>query len=66
MILATGQLAEKMRQHAETKYQLAKSIGVSQSTVANWLSGQTTPQLRHIDALAQHYACETTDFLKEE
>ena len=54
-------LAERMKQRCETKYALAKEIGVSQSTVANWLDGSATPRLRYIGRLAEHYGCEIAE-----
>lgn len=50
-------LAEKMRENHETAYRLAKEIGVSQTTVSNWLTGKARPQLAHIGKLEAHYGC---------
>ena len=36
-------LAALMKEKGETNYRLAKEIGVSQTTVANWLSGKNEP-----------------------
>ena len=51
-------LREKMRENHETAYRLAKEIGVSQSTIANWLEGRTFPQLAHLGKLEAHYQCK--------
>lgn len=59
-------LAQRMKAGYETKYSLAKSIGVSQSTVANWLDKAMTPQFRHVGLLAAHYGCTTDELLKED
>lgn len=56
-------LAKRMRDGCETKYSLAKAIGVSQSTVSNWLSESNSPQLRNIGLLAAHYGCSTEDMM---
>ena len=58
-------LARRMREGCETKYSLAKSLGVSQSTVANWLNKARMPQFRHVGLLAAHYGCTIDDLLKE-
>lgn len=50
-------LAEKMRENHETAYRLAKEIGVSQSTISNWLTGKANPQLAHLGKLEAHYGC---------
>ena len=36
-------LAALMKEKGESNYRLAKEIGVSQTTVANWLSGKNEP-----------------------
>ena len=59
-------LASRMQARCETKYSLAKSLGVSQSTVANWLDKSMTPQFRHIGLLAEHYGCTVADLTKED
>lgn len=50
-------LSEKMRENHETAYRLAKEIGVSQSTISNWLTGKARPQLAHLGKLEAHYGC---------
>lgn len=47
-------LAELQAEHHETNYQLAKEIGVHQSTIKNWLDG-TKPHPRHLKKVAEHY-----------
>lgn len=59
-------LSEMMAKKAETKYQLAKELGVSQSTVANWLDGSARPQLRYAAKLADHYGVTVAELLKED
>lgn len=58
-------LSAMMAERYETKYALAKAIQVEQSTVANWLNGETTPQYRHLGRLAEHYGC-SVEYLREE
>ena len=50
-------LAQKMRENHETAYRLAKELRVSQSTIANWLTGRSYPQLALIEKLEEHYKC---------
>lgn len=59
-------LFELMTRRAETKYQLAKELGVSQSTVANWLDGSAKPQLRYAARLSEHYGITVDELLKED
>lgn len=58
-------LASRMKNRCETNYFLAKKLGVSQSTVANWLNGQTKPRLRHIGLIAEHYGVSVDEIQKE-
>jgi len=58
-------LSEQMAKRAETKYQLAKELGVSQSTVANWLDGSARPQLRYAAKLAEHYGVTVAEIMEE-
>ena len=48
-------LRKLMEDHYETHYKLAKIIGVSQSTVANWTKNGRVPRLDKVALLAQHY-----------
>lgn len=45
----------QMDRKCETAYRLSKEIGVSQSTVANWLNRKAVPQKAHVGKLAEHY-----------
>lgn len=47
-----------MTRNYETNYRLAKDIGVSQTTVANWLAGKTTPSIHYFGKLVSHYGDE--------
>jgi len=49
----------------ETNYRLAKSLGVSQTTVANWRSGKTKPLRVYTVMLADHFGVSVED-LKED
>lgn len=49
-----------MKERGETNYALAKAIGVSQSTVANWVSGATEPMRVYVEVLNRHYESNFT------
>lgn len=51
-------LRSYMTRNYETNYRLAKDIGVSQTTVANWLAGKTTPSIHYFGKLVSHYGDE--------
>ena len=59
-------LASLMKEHGETKYALAKELGLSQSTPANWLSGASEPIRSHQKILAEHYGITVDELLKED
>lgn len=44
-----------MKEKGESNYRLAKEIGVSQTTVANWLSGKNEPIPSIRKLLDQHF-----------
>ena len=52
-------------QRKETNYRLAKTLGVSQTTVANWRSGKTKPLHVYVVMLADHFGVSVDD-LKED
>lgn len=54
-------LAALMKEKGETNYRLAKEIGVSQTTVANWLSGKNEPIPSIRRLLDKHFGLEDTD-----
>ena len=58
-------LAKIQAEHGETNYRLAKSIGVHQSSVANWHSG-VLPHPKHIKLLADHFGVTVDELLKED
>lgn len=56
-------LAQLMDEHGESNYRLAKELCVSQTTIANWLSG-TIPHWNARRALAKHYGLDEKAFDK--
>lgn len=53
-------LAERMAERGETKYKLAKALGISQSTPASWLKG-SRPNIGYRRLLAEHYGVDMED-----
>lgn len=48
-------LAELMRERGESRYRLAKELGISQTTIKNWLEGKNEPTNHMRKTLDQHY-----------
>lgn len=59
-------ICELQDQRGESNYRLAKILGVSQSSVANWREGKSKPMKIYIEKLAEHFGCTVDDLLKEE
>lgn len=49
-----------------TQTEVAKMLGVSQSTVSMWESGESKPRTEKLVALARLYKCTVDDLLKED
>lgn len=56
-------LARLQAERGETNYRLAKEIGVHQSSIANWKSGDVCPHPRHIKKLADHFCISVDELL---
>lgn len=48
-------LCKLKSERGETNYRLAKTLGVSETSIANWLSGRRKPLTIYIEKLAAHY-----------
>lgn len=55
-----------MKEKGESNYRLAKEIGVSQTTVANWLSGKNEPIPSIRKLLDQHFGVTVGELLRED
>lgn len=42
-------------EHGETNYRLAKEIGVCQTSIKNWKTGERKPHPRNVVLLEKHY-----------
>ena len=58
-------LRRLQKEHGESNYRLAKEIGVSQTTVANWITGRRKPLKVYMQLLAEHYGI-SVEQLKED
>lgn len=47
-------LKEAMEAKGVSGYKMANDLGVTQTTVYNWKSGQYTPESKHVTALAEY------------
>lgn len=57
--MSLGQKIDALqKEHSETNYRLAKEIGVHQTSIANWKSGERKPHPRHLAAIADHYGVD--------
>lgn len=57
-------LARLQLERGETNYRLAKNLGVHQSSIANWKSGEIKPHPRHLRMLADHFGVTVDELLK--
>lgn len=56
-------LAYLMRKKCYSKYRLAKELRCHQTTVANWLSGDSMPQGRMLFTIAEHFEVDIDDLV---
>ncbi len=49
------QLAAIMARHNITAYRISKDLGVSQSSVKNWIDGKTSPSVETVLQLADYF-----------
>lgn len=59
-------LSRLQAERGETNYRLAKILGVHQSSIANWKSGERTPHPKHVAMLAEHYGVTVDELLAED
>ncbi len=58
-------LAEIMSSTDTTMYRLAKDIGIHQSTVKNWLTGEYEPKIEMLKKLAEYFDISYSMLLEE-
>lgn len=59
-------LIQIQSKHGETNYRLAKAIGVTQTSVKNWRSGERLPHPKTREKIAAHYGVTVEELMKEE
>ena len=59
-------LKELLEEKSVTPYRVAKEIGVSHTTIKNWVTGYTAPKESHIKALADYFGITTDELLGKE
>ena len=57
-------LERLQKERGESNYRLAKELGVHQTFFAKWESG-TTPHLKHMKLLAEHFGVTLDELVKE-
>lgn len=61
-ILIVDRIKHLMETEEISQYALAKKLGISQSTICNWLNGKKEPSIENLWKLADYFG-ETIDFL---
>lgn len=51
-------LTRVQAEHGETNYRLAKEIGVTQTSIKNWKTGERMPHPKHRRLIERHYGLE--------
>lgn len=59
-------LARLQEERGETNYKIAKALGISQTTIANWKDGTSEPRTLYLNALADHFGCTVDELLAEQ
>lgn len=61
-ILVVPRIRYLMEAHGLTQYALAKRLGISQSTICNWLNGKKEPSIESLWKVADFFDL-TVDYL---
>lgn len=59
----SNNLIELQKEHGETNYRLAKTLGIHCTTVQNWRDGKT-PMLELATRVADHYGKTVDEMMK--
>ena len=59
-------LTRLQAERGETNYRLAKAIGVSQTSVKNWRSGERMPHPKTQEKIADHYGITVEELRRPE
>ena len=55
-ILVVERIDELMKMEKISQYALAKKLGISQSTICNWLNGKKEPSIESLWKLADYFS----------
>lgn len=47
----------------KTQIEMAKDLGVNQSTISNWMNGTRTPKMDKIDQMCEYFGCSRNDIM---
>ena len=61
-IIVAERIKELMKAEGISQYALAKKLGISQSTICNWLNGKKEPSIESLWRLADFFG-ETIDYI---
>ena len=61
-IIVVERIKELMKVEGVSQYALAKKLGISQSTICNWLNGKKEPSIESLWKLADFFG-ETIDYI---
>ena len=61
-IVVAERIKELMKVEGISQYALAKKLGISQSTICNWLNGKKEPSIESLWKLADFFG-ETIDYI---
>ena len=61
-IIVAKRIKELMKVEGISQYALAKKLGISQSTICNWLNGKKEPSIESLWKLADFFG-ETIDYI---
>lgn len=59
-------LRNKLIAKNKTQAQLAKAVGVSQTTVSFWVNGEKMPRSNMIDKICQYLVCSSDELLTDQ
>ncbi len=61
-IIVAERIKELMKVEGISQYALAKKLGISQSTICNWLNGKKEPSIESLWKIADFFG-ETIDYI---
>ena len=53
-------------EHHKSQMEIAKDLGLKQSTVSSWMNGTRVPRMPKIDMLCSYFNCSREEIMEEE